>query len=97
MEENGMTQADHPLYSLGLIPSDFDLFGYIKSSLNRTSFDEREDLSSAFEDMLGSIEKSTLDRVFLEWMESFQRCIDTNYESLLPFNRQISRLSPGGG
>jgi hypothetical protein len=78
METNGMTRADHPPSSLDLAPSDFYLFGHIKSRLARTSFDEGRDLLSTVKAILGSIDKWTLDRVFLEWMERLQRCIDAN-------------------
>jgi transposase len=78
LEENGMTKAHHPLYSPDLAPSDFYLFGYIKRNLSGTSFDEREELLSAIVDILDSVEKATLNRVFLEWMERFRRCLDIN-------------------
>jgi hypothetical protein len=78
LEENGMTRADHSLYSPDIAPSNFYLLGYIKSMLSGTSFDDGGDLLSAVEDILGTMEKSTFDRVFLEWMERLQRCIDAN-------------------
>jgi hypothetical protein len=75
---NRRCRTDHPPYLLDLAPSDFYLFGYIKSRLSGISFDEGGGLLSVVETILGSIEKSALDRVFLEWMERLQRCIDTN-------------------
>jgi hypothetical protein len=72
MEENGMTRADHRPYSPDSAPSDFYLFGSIKSKLSGTSFDDSGNLLSAVEDILGSIELSIFDRVFLEWMERLQ-------------------------
>jgi hypothetical protein len=71
-----MTKAHHPPCSPDLAPSDFCLFGYIKRNLSGTSFDGGEELLSAIVDMLDSIEKATLNTVFLEWMERLRRCLD---------------------
>jgi hypothetical protein len=66
LEENGMNRVNYPPYSPDLALSDFCLFGFIKNRLNGTSFDEGGNLLSGLEAILVSIEKSTLDRVFLE-------------------------------
>jgi histone-lysine N-methyltransferase SETMAR len=76
LEENGMMKAHHPPYSPDLGPSDFYLFGYIIRNLSGTSFDEGRELLSAIVDNLDFIEKATLNRVFLEWMERLRRCLD---------------------
>ena len=73
-----MTKARHPPYSPDLAPSDFYLFGSIKRNLSGTSFDEGEELLSAIVEILDSIEKATLNRVFIEWMERLRRCLDIN-------------------
>jgi hypothetical protein len=59
LEENGMRKAHHPPYSPDLAPSDFTLFGYIKTNLSDTSFDEGEELLSAIVEVLDSIDKAT--------------------------------------
>jgi histone-lysine N-methyltransferase SETMAR len=82
LEENGMRKAHRPPYSPDLAPSGFYLFGYIKRNLSGTSFDEGEELLSAIVDILDSIEKATLNRVFLEWMERLRRCLDINGDSV---------------
>jgi hypothetical protein len=69
LEQNGMTKAHHPPDSPDLAPYDFYLVGYMKRNLSGTSFDEGEELPSAIVDILDSIEKATLNRVFLEEME----------------------------
>jgi hypothetical protein len=71
-----MTKAHHPPYSPDLAPSDFYLFGYIKRNLSGTSFNEGDELLSAIVDISDFIEKATLNRVFLEWIERLRRCLD---------------------
>jgi hypothetical protein len=71
------------------------------------SFDEWRDIFSAVDDILNTIEKSTFDRVFLEWIDRLPRYIDTNGDyaeytkrnvlSSSTFDRHISRVSPGDG
>jgi hypothetical protein len=39
-----------------------------------------EKLLAAILDLLGILEKLTLERVFLEWMEMLAKCISTNGE-----------------
>jgi hypothetical protein len=73
-----MTKAHHPPYSPDLAPADFDLFGYMKRNLRGTLFHEQGELLSAIVAILDSIEKATLNRVFLEWMERVRRCLDIN-------------------
>jgi hypothetical protein len=66
MARDAMVRADHPPYSPGLAPSDFDLFGDMKGLLRGESFQTEERLLSAIEGILRSLEKSTFMKVFLE-------------------------------
>jgi hypothetical protein len=75
-----MEQALHPPYSQILAPSDFYLFGYLKDILQGQHFEDGDQLFDANTALTGTIEKVTLQRVFLEWMERLRRCIDTNGE-----------------
>jgi hypothetical protein len=60
--------ATHPPYSPDMAPSDFYLFGHVKILMSGESFETGEDLSLAIQVILASLEKSTLSRVFLEWI-----------------------------
>jgi hypothetical protein len=59
-----MRMATHPLYSPDLAPSDFYLFGHVKSLSRGESFETEEDLFSAVHVILGSLEKLILSMVF---------------------------------
>jgi histone-lysine N-methyltransferase SETMAR len=87
LKQNGMKRALHSPYSPDLAPSDFYLlslmsylFGYIKQLLAGHEFLDREALLEAVRHILANIEKATIDRVFLAWMERVDRCITTNGE-----------------
>jgi histone-lysine N-methyltransferase SETMAR len=75
-----MKRAPHPAYSPDLAPSDFYLFGYVKQLLAGQEFPDGEALVGAINAILEGIEKVTLQRVFLEWMERLQRCIEIGGE-----------------
>jgi hypothetical protein len=73
-----MKQAPHPPYSPDLAPSDFYLFGYVKGCLAGHSFESADALFGMVQGILESIEKVTLQAVFLDWMERLSKCIDSN-------------------
>jgi hypothetical protein len=50
----------------------------MKHCLRRQSFKTVDELFSAMEAILRLIEKSTLDAVFLKWMERLEQCNATN-------------------
>jgi hypothetical protein len=64
--QSGMRMAIHLPYSPDITPSDFYLFGHMKGRLIGESFEMGENLFSAVEVILGTLEKSILNRVFLE-------------------------------
>jgi hypothetical protein len=80
IEASGMDQVPHPPYSPDLAPSDFYLFGYLKQRLQEQHFEDGDQLFDAIMALTGNIEKVTLQKVFLEWMERLRRCIDINGE-----------------
>jgi hypothetical protein len=77
---SGMVQALHLPYLPDLAPSDFYLFGYLKGRLQGQTFEDGDRLFDAIMTLTATIEKVTLERVFLEWMEILRRCIETNGE-----------------
>jgi hypothetical protein len=82
----GMEQALHPPESLDLAPSDFYFFGYLKDRLQMQHVEEGDRLFDAIIALTGIIDKVTLQRVFLEWMERVRSCIDTNGEYVVSPN-----------
>jgi hypothetical protein len=75
-----MVRAPHPPDSPDLAPSDFCLFGYFKSKLHGGHFETGEGLLAAILALLDTIEKVTLEMVFLQWMERLTKCLSTNDE-----------------
>jgi hypothetical protein len=73
-----MVIAAHPPYSADLAPSDFYLFGHEKCLFKGESFETGEQLLSAVDGILGSFDKWTLTKVFLEWMKRLEGSIEIN-------------------
>jgi hypothetical protein len=69
MQQNAMRRVPYPPYSHDLAPSDFYLFDCIKQLLFECQFTERDSLLQGVRDILGGIEKATLEGVFCNWME----------------------------
>ena len=76
-ETHQMKKAPHPPYSPDLAPSDFFLFGFIKSKLLGAKFDTVEDLKETIEGILDDISPELLNRVFLEWDERLLKVINS--------------------
>jgi histone-lysine N-methyltransferase SETMAR len=75
LKDNSMNRAPHPAHSPDLAPSDFYLFGYIKQVLAGTQFDDRAQLFMRIDGILEGIQKVTLEKVFSDWMERLEQCI----------------------
>jgi len=70
----------HPPYSPDLAPSDFYLFGALKTSLTKCHGESREDLFENVRRLLAEINPDEFKSVFLTWMKRLQKVIDTNGE-----------------
>jgi hypothetical protein len=71
MQQNAMRRIPHlhPPYSPDLAHSGFCLFDYIKQLLLGCEFTDWDSLLQGVSNILGSIEKATLEDVFCNWME----------------------------
>jgi histone-lysine N-methyltransferase SETMAR len=78
--QNKMKTARHPPYSADLAPSDCRLFGYVNGCLASLSFESADELIEATQGALESIERATLQPVFLEWMHQLRKCITISGE-----------------
>ena len=67
-----MKRAPQPAYSPDLAPSDFFLFGYVKSQLKGASFKTREQLQSKIIQILNAIPSKMIRSVFEEWINRCQ-------------------------
>jgi histone-lysine N-methyltransferase SETMAR len=71
---NSMRRVPYPQYSPDLAPSDFYLFCYIKQLPSGCEFADRNSLLQRVRDILGDIEKVTLEGVFRNWMQRLHQC-----------------------
>jgi hypothetical protein len=78
LEENRITASPHSAFSPDLVPSDFLLFGALKSQLSGRIFESPDELVWAIGEIASAIPRTTLERVFLEWKERLQQFIDIN-------------------
>jgi len=76
IEQLGMIRLEHPPYSPDLAPSDFFLFGFLKTSLQGSTFETPEELLARVSEILHGIERDVFLRVFREWISRLSRCID---------------------
>ena len=76
IDSAGLRNAPHPPYSPDLAPSDFYLFGYLKNKMKGESFPSADDLLQRVLQILNNISTDTLKKVFDEWLDRLQRCIN---------------------
>jgi transposase len=67
--------APHPQYSPDLTPSNFFLFGHLKSQMIGREFNSPEDLIRWIRAAFLRISRDTSERVFDEWIDRVERCI----------------------
>jgi hypothetical protein len=65
--ENHIGRVHHSRYSPDLAPSDFWLFGHLKTSLVGQTFDEPEQLLEAITGFLNEIQSPEVVTVFSHW------------------------------
>jgi histone-lysine N-methyltransferase SETMAR len=75
--ENHIGRAPHPPYSPGLAPSDFWLFGHVKTSRVGQTFDESEQLE-AITEFLNKIQPPEVVAVFSHWPERVRWVLENN-------------------
>ena len=75
-----MKKVPHPAFSPDFEPSDFFLFGYVKSKLEGQSFTSRDELFSEVTQILNEIQPDVLKSAFLNWKERLQTIINNGGE-----------------
>jgi hypothetical protein len=68
-DENSLVTAPHSPYSSDFAPSDFWLFGHIKTSLAGRVFNDVDELLDAVIELSNEIQPSELQFVFHHWIE----------------------------
>lgn len=80
LAELKLTKLPQPPYSPDLSPSDFYLFGYLKSRLAGSTFPNTEALLARLREIFASIEQKVLDSVYEEWKIRLSRVIELGGE-----------------
>jgi hypothetical protein len=70
-----MRRALQPLFSPDLAPSDFYLFGKLKTTLMRSVFENEQELLDGIMRVLYRITHDELESVFEEWVARLDICI----------------------
>jgi hypothetical protein len=81
--ENHIGRVPHPPYSLGLAPSDFWLFGHVKTSLVGQAFDEQEQLLKAITEFLNEIQPPEVVAGFSHWVERVRWILENNETTIM--------------
>ena len=76
LEEIGLARMCHPPYSPDLAPSDFFLFGYLKTKLQGMHFTSDEELFQVACGILRAIPVTTLRDFYSEWIRRLKKCIE---------------------
>jgi histone-lysine N-methyltransferase SETMAR len=75
MNHNRLKRAPQPPFSPDLAPSDFYLFGKLKTALMGATFEDAEQLLQAVMTVLNGISRDELERVFSEWLVRLDACV----------------------
>jgi len=76
-EELGFEMLPHPPYSPDLAPSDFFLFGYIKTMLKNKYFESVKTLMNEIALILGNIQQELIIKAMEEWVERLKTVISS--------------------
>jgi histone-lysine N-methyltransferase SETMAR len=67
-----------PPYSPDIAPSDFFLFGWLKTQLEQTEYNGENELYEVVNDILTGFSIKIIETVFVDWMNRLRRLIDGN-------------------
>ena len=77
LTQNDIQRAPQPPYSPDLAPSDFYLFGHIKTQLQGFNFSSVDELLSQVHTILARISETTLQKAFTNWEHRLEQVIST--------------------
>jgi hypothetical protein len=67
-----------PPYSPDVAPSDFFLFGWLKTQLKWREYNEEDRLYEVVDEILTGLSIKMIETVFVDWMNQLQCLIDKN-------------------
>jgi hypothetical protein len=67
-----------PPYSQGIMPSDFFLFGWLKTQLERREYNGKDELYEGADEVLTSLSVEMIEKIFVNWTLRVQHLIDGN-------------------
>ena len=76
MRKHKLHSAPHPPYSPDLAPSDFYLFGTLKSRIAGLEFQDSDEIKEWILEQMEETSKDEYQRVFHLWKTRLQACID---------------------
>ena len=95
LKRAGIKRMEHSPYSPDLAPSDFFLFGFLKTNLEGKHFDSADELFDWVKNFPNSIDIQMLRNVYIKWVLILQQCIDYGGEYLHWINRSFKAfISP---
>ena len=74
VKQHGIEIAPHPPYSPDLAPSDFYLFGALKSRMSGTKFTSSDEIVEWITEQFEAIPPQELERVFQNWQARLLQC-----------------------
>jgi histone-lysine N-methyltransferase SETMAR len=75
-DDNSLLRLPEPSYSPDIAPSDFWLFGHLRSALNGSKFEGPDELLQRIHDFLNEVQGSELMMVFQHWIERVRLVIE---------------------
>jgi hypothetical protein len=77
-----MKRAPHPAFSPDLAPSDFYLFGKIKTRLMGFEFESEQSLLDGVLGVINTISREELEGVFEDWLSRVDQCVQRDGDYL---------------
>jgi histone-lysine N-methyltransferase SETMAR len=75
-----MRRAPHPVFSPELAPTDFYLFGTVKTALLGSAFSNEDELLQGITEVLSNIPPEQLEAAFENWLVRLDKCIQQQGE-----------------
>jgi histone-lysine N-methyltransferase SETMAR len=80
LKSHRMKRAPHPAFSPGLAPSDFYLFGKIKTALIGSEFESEQTLLDGVLGVISTISREELEAVFEDWLSRLDQCVQRDWD-----------------
>jgi histone-lysine N-methyltransferase SETMAR len=78
LEVSGLKRAPQPPYSPDIAPSDFFLFAWLKTELERREYEGEDELYEVVDEILAGLSIEMIEAVFGKWMDRLERVITGN-------------------